>query len=70
MADGGFVAKALRAEALSDDCARAGLIVSARQVARDCAAAVIDQARLYRQGALALWRKGRGFEIEAVRPRG
>jgi competence protein ComEC len=46
------------------------LIVTARQAPRDCAAATIDQGRLYRQGALALWRKGRGFEIDAVRPRG
>jgi competence protein ComEC len=70
MADGSFVAKALRADALSDDCARAALIVTARQAPPDCAAAVIDQARLYRQGALALWRKGREFEIDAVKPRG
>ena len=70
MADGGLVARALRADALADDCARASLIVTARQPPRDCGAAVIDQARLYRQGALALWRKGRGFEIDAVRPRG
>jgi competence protein ComEC len=70
MADGSLVAKALRSDALADDCTRAALIVSARQPPRDCGAATIDQARLYRQGALALWRKGRGFEIDAVKPRG
>ena len=70
MADGSLVAQALRPDALADDCARAALIVTARQAPRDCAAATIDQGRLYRQGALALWRKGRGFEIDAVRPRG
>src|ERR1700747_1910933 len=70
MADGGLVARALRADALADDCARAALVVTARQPPRDCGAATIDQARLYRQGALALWRTKGGFEIDAVRPRG
>jgi len=31
---------------------------------------VIDQARLRRQGSLALWRKGNGFAVEGTRPRG
>jgi competence protein ComEC len=70
MAEGGFVAQALRGEALGDDCERAVLVVTARQPPRDCAAAIIDSARLRRQGALALWRKKDGFAIEAVRPRG
>jgi competence protein ComEC len=70
MADGNLVAKTMRSDALADDCARAALIVTTRQPPRDCSAAAIDSARLYRQGALALRRTGRGFEIEAVRPRG
>jgi len=69
-ADGSLVAKSLRSDALADDCTRATLIVTARQPPRDCAAATIDRARLYRQGALALRRKVQGFEIDAVRPRG
>jgi competence protein ComEC len=51
MADGDLVARALRADALADDCARAALVVTARQPPRDCGAATIDQARLYWQGA-------------------
>jgi len=70
MAEGGFVAQALRADGLGDDCERAALVVTARQPPSDCAAAIIDAARLRRQGALALWRKRDGFAIEAVRPRG
>jgi competence protein ComEC len=70
MTDGGLVAKSLRSDALADDCTRAALIVTARRPPRDCTAATIDQARLQRQGALALWRKARAFEIDAVRPRG
>ncbi len=58
------------AEALSDDCDRATLIISARHPPPDCAAAVIDRDRLRRQGALALRRKADGFDVDAVRPRG
>jgi competence protein ComEC len=70
LADGALVTHANAAEALSDDCDRAVLIVSARQAPRDCAAAVIDRDRLRRQGALALRRNGDRFDVEAVKPRG
>jgi competence protein ComEC len=70
LADGGLVAQSLRADGLADDCARAVLVVTARQTSKDCGASVIDQERLRRQGALALRRKAGGFEVEAVRPRG
>ena len=43
MAGGGLVALALRPEALSDDCAQAALLVTARQAPAACAASVIDQ---------------------------
>jgi competence protein ComEC len=69
-AAGALVAQALRADALGDDCERAALVVTARQPPRDCAASVIDTARLRRQGALALWHKADGFAVDAVRPRG
>jgi len=68
--DGWLVAMTLRPEALSDDCERAGLIVTTQQGQRICGAAAIDRDRLRRQGALALWRRGGTFEVEAVRPRG
>jgi len=70
MGGGGLVAQSLRSGALSEDCERAMLIVSARQPPSDCAASVIDPARLRRQGALALWRKSGGFDVQAVKPRG
>jgi competence protein ComEC len=70
MAGGGLVAQSLRSDALADDCERAALVVSARQPPKNCAAAVIDPARLHRQGALALWRKADGFAVKAARPRG
>jgi competence protein ComEC len=70
MGRGGLVAQSLRNDALSEDCERATLVVTARQPPSDCAAPVIDSLRLRRQGALALWRKPNGFDVEAAKPRG
>jgi competence protein ComEC len=70
LADGALVTRANGAEALSDDCERAVLIVSARHAPGDCGAVVIDRDRLHRQGALTLRRKVDGFDVEAVKPRG
>jgi competence protein ComEC len=70
LADGGLVAQSLRINGLADDCARAALVVTARQSPKACGASVIDQERLRRQGALALRRKAGGFEVEATKPRG
>jgi competence protein ComEC len=69
MADGRFVALTLRSEALADDCARAALIVTARQAPSSCAASVIGRDRLQHQGGLML-RQAAGFSIEPTRPRG
>lgn len=68
-AGGGFVALSLRPEALADDCERAALIVTARQVPKPCHAYIVDAERLRRQGALALRAAPGGFAVEAVRPR-
>ena len=69
-AGGGFVAQAVRGDALEDDCERAVLVVTTRQPPADCRASVIDLARLRRQGAMALWRRRDGFVVDAARPRG
>jgi competence protein ComEC len=68
--DGGFVALALRPDALHDDCARAALVVTARQAPSDCRAVVVDLDRLRRQGAMVLRRSRDGFTVDAVKPRG
>ncbi len=70
LADGRLVAQSRRTDGLADDCARAVLVVTARQAPTDCGIAIIDQERLRRQGALALRRKVSGFDVEAVKPRG
>jgi competence protein ComEC len=69
-AGGALVAQAFRPEALADDCERAALIVTTRQVPARCSASVIDAERLRRQGAMALRRSRAGFVVEAVRPKG
>jgi competence protein ComEC len=70
MAAGSLVALALKPEALADDCERAALVVTARQAPPACPSPVIGLDRLRGQGALALWRKGTGFAVEPVRPKG
>src|SRR6202166_3356031 len=67
---GGLVALALKPEALSDDCARAALVVTARQAPPSCPSPVIGEARLRSPGAMALRRSGSGFSVEANKPRG
>jgi competence protein ComEC len=68
--DGGFVALALRPEALGDDCTRATVVVTARQASPGCGALVIGQQRLQKQAATSLRRTRAGFVIDAVRPNG
>jgi competence protein ComEC len=70
MADGGFVALALKPDALSDDCERAALLVTARQAPPACGSPVIDLERLRRQGPMALRRTRSGFAVDAVKPKG
>jgi competence protein ComEC len=70
MDNGAFVTLALKADALNDDCERAALVVAARQAPPSCAAPVVDQDRLRRQGALALRRTPNGFAVDAIRPKG
>jgi competence protein ComEC len=65
-----LVAQAFKAEALTDDCERAAIIVTLRQAPASCAASVIDADRLRRQGAMALRRGREGFVVEAAKPRG
>jgi competence protein ComEC len=70
MADSGLVALALKPDALSDDCERAALVVTARQSPSACAAPVIDLERLRRQGTMTVRRTRSGFTVDAVKPRG
>ncbi len=64
VADGALVTLALQPDALADDCARAALIVTAKQPPPGCAASLITLDRLRRQGTLALRRTRDGFAID------
>ena len=68
MPGGALVGLALRPGALSDDCERTVLVVTAHPAPRDCASFVIDRERLRSEGTLSLRRQGEGFSIVAVRP--
>jgi competence protein ComEC len=70
LGDGTLVALALQADAFSDDCARAAVMVTARQPPADCRAMVIDRPWLQSQGTTTLRRSGNGFVAEVARPRG
>src|SRR5262245_49445579 len=65
--DGALVSLVLAAEAFEEDCARAKIVVSAREAPPFCAAAVID--RQNRGGAQALYRTPTGFVTVAARPK-
>jgi competence protein ComEC len=70
MADGRLVALSLKPDGLTDDCARAALIVTANPAPAACGATAIDLKRLRAQGAMALRWTRRGLVVDAVRPRG
>src|ERR1700737_1342167 len=70
MADGAFVTLTLKPDALSDDCERAALGVTARQAPPACASPVIGPDRLRRQGAMVLLKTRDGFAVDAVKPQG
>jgi competence protein ComEC len=68
--DGKLVALSLKPEALADDCAQAMIVVTKLRVPEGCAAQVIDQEMLQRQGTTSLRRTASGYEVTAIRPRG
>jgi competence protein ComEC len=68
LADGALVAYDLKPEAFEEDCRRAVLIMTTRNVPPNCAAQVIGRTLWRERGALALRRTGSGFVIDSARP--
>ena len=68
LADGRIVSYVLAPDAFEEDCRRAAVIVATRDAPPDCAATVIGRKHWRERGALALYRDGAGFVIEAARP--
>ncbi|HVZ53629.1 MAG TPA: ComEC/Rec2 family competence protein [Pseudolabrys sp.] len=70
LADGRSVAMALDAEAFAEDCARAAVVVSAREAPAACNAMLIDRNAWRARGAMTLRWTGDAFEQTAARPNG
>ena len=70
LADGRLVAFALSAEAFAEDCARAAVVISAREASAACAATLIDCKAWRADGATALRWTGKHFEVNSARPPG
>jgi competence protein ComEC len=63
----GFVTLAKTAEGVSEDCARAVLVVTRRLAPPDCAAPALDRSRR-RSGAIVLWRQDGSWREQAALP--
>jgi hypothetical protein len=61
---------ALKIEAFAEDCARAAVVVSAREAQRPCAATLVDRRTWRAHGAVALRWSGSRFEETFARPPG
>ncbi len=68
LGDGSIVAIAKTLEAFEEDCRRASLVVSARVAPPGCAATVADRDAWQRNGALALRRVDKSWQVTAARP--
>jgi competence protein ComEC len=69
--EGGLVAFAKSPQAVEEDCRRAAIVISTRDIPSNCGALVVDRQALRSSGATALRRLSDGqFEIIAARPRG
>jgi competence protein ComEC len=69
-ADGAIVALPLAAEAFTEDCRRAALVVSQRTAPPSCATMTIDRAVWPNTGASALYRTAKGWERVVAYPAG
>ncbi len=70
LANGRLAAMALKIEAFAEDCARAAVVVSARQAQRACAARLVDRKVWRAHGAVALRWEGNRFAETFARPAG
>jgi competence protein ComEC len=64
------VSQVIAPDAFEEDCARAALVVTSRELPGKCKALVIDRSVSRGRGAIALRRTGESFEITAARPAG
>ena len=70
LAGGGLVSQVLTPDAFEEDCRRAAVVITSRELPADCKALAIGRDVSRAQGAMALQRNGEGFDITAARPTG
>ena len=71
LSDGRLISMVIGIEAIAEDCTRAAIIVSAREVpASGCAATVVDRQTSREHGAVALHKFGDHFQLALARPSG
>jgi competence protein ComEC len=70
LTDGKLVSQVILPDALEEDCARAAVVVTSREMPGDCQALAIDRKAWRAGGAIALRRSGEGLAIERARPAG
>ena len=70
LADGKLVSQVITPDSFEEDCQRASVVVTSRELPAECKALVIDRKVSRGNGAIALRRSGEGFEITAARPAG
>jgi len=68
--DGRLASMAFKAEAFTEDCARAAVVISAREAPIACAATLIDRKAWRAHGSTALRWTGDHFEETFARPHG
>lgn len=69
LSDGRLVAYDVAPEAVEEDCRRAAIVITAKDVPPDCSALVVGRALWRTRGALSLRRDvGDGFIIDGARP--
>jgi competence protein ComEC len=67
---GGLVSQVIRPDAFAEDCTRAAVVVTSRDLPGPCQALAVDRKAWRSGGAIALRRNGQGFDIERARPAG
>jgi competence protein ComEC len=68
--DSKLVSQVMEPGAFEEDCARATIVVTTRELPGQCKARVIDRRMSRVNGAITLRRIGEGFELTAARPAG
>jgi competence protein ComEC len=70
LTDGKLVSQVIAPDAFEEDCRRAAVVVTNRNLPGECKALAIDRRVSRSNGALALRRSGESFEINTARPSG